>query len=258
MAIQFQASWYHPDTRHPPHSHGELHVSILLRGGVAETVGGRSEHARPLSVVVKDPGVRHADTFGPDGTWMARISLGERGLEDVLDDRRRAVGWRWAHDPTVAAPFLRLVQRATARRVDFPDDDPDALDLLAALTARHAPASGEPPAWLQDTIHFARAQWDPALSVSALARRAGVHPVYLARCTRRWYGVGLGDELRRQRLRAAAMAVTESPGTVSAIAHDLGFSDEAHLCREFRRATGVTPGRYRRLVREMRLCAAPR
>lgn len=34
----------------------------------------------------------------------------------------------------------------------------------------------------------------------------------------------------------------------SAIAVDSGFSDQAHLCREFRRVTGLSPGDLRRFV----------
>ena len=96
-----------------------------------------------------------------------------------------------------------------------------------------------------------RAEWHPALSVADVARRAGVHPVYLARCVRRWYGVGLGEELRRIRLNAAAQALAGSEETVSRIAHAHGFADESHLSREFARATGSTPGRFRRLVRTL-------
>jgi AraC-like DNA-binding protein len=75
--------------------------------------------------------------------------------------------------------------------------------------------------------------------------------VYLARSVRRWYGTGVGEELRRLRIRSAAGAIAESGATVSTVAHAHGFADEAHLCRAFRRALGVTPGRYRALVRDL-------
>jgi AraC family transcriptional regulator len=54
--------------------------------------------------------------------------------------------------------------------------------------------------------------------------------------------------LRRARLRRAADAVGRTRATISTIAYETAFADEPHLCRAFTRATGVTPGRYRRLV----------
>jgi AraC family transcriptional regulator len=129
------------------------------------------------------------------------------------------------------------------------------VDLLATFTARPAPAPrGRPPAWLARLMTEVRESWQPRVSVRDVARRADVHPVYLARAVRRWYGTGMGDELRRQRLRVAAAAVAGAAGTVSAAAQAAGFADEPHLCREFRRAVGLTPGRYRDLLRGWQGC----
>jgi AraC-like DNA-binding protein len=38
---------------------------------------------------------------------------------------------------------------------------------------------------------------------------------------------------------------------VSTVAHSRGFADEPHLCRDFLRSVGTTPGRYRTLVRDL-------
>jgi len=96
-----------------------------------------------------------------------------------------------------------------------------------------------------------RESWHPGLTVADIAARAGVHPVYLARCVRRWFDTGVSEELRRLRIRSAAEAMMQTSGTVSRIAHAGGFADEPHLCREFRREVGITPGRYRALVGDL-------
>ncbi|MNC99475.1 DNA-binding transcriptional activator FeaR [compost metagenome] len=54
--------------------------------------------------------------------------------------------------------------------------------------------------------------------------------------------------MRRERMRAATEGIAAAAESVSSVAHGTGFSDEAHLCREFRRAIGTTPGRFRTLV----------
>lgn len=247
--LSFDADAYRAGTRHPSHRHDALHLSLVLNGRVAETVGGVTEYASALSVVAKDAGVVHANDFGVAGAKLARLTLPAGTVGALIDDPARAAGWRWTHDATVAEPFLRLVRRGRAGSVAFGADDPDLLDLLAAFTARAAAAPrGRPPEWLADMMAELRATWRPGVTVCDVARRAGVHPVYLARCVRRWYGTGVGEELRRLRLRWAVAATVETRDTVSTVAHARGFADEPHLCREFRRATGMTPGRYRALV----------
>ena len=233
-----------------PHEDGGLQISLVMRGALAETVGGTTEVAGALSIVVKDPGVVHADRFGPAGADILRLSTRHRTLGELLDDPRRSIPWAWVHTPGVAAPFLRLARRMTGASVVVADDDPDVVDLVACLTARPARTT-DPPAWLVRTMDAMRAEWHSSLRVADVARRAGVHPVYLARCVRRWYGVGVGTELRRIRLNAAAQALVAGSESVSRIAHTHGFADEPHLSREFSRATGSTPGRFRRLVRTL-------
>lgn len=247
--LAFHADAYAPGARHRSHAHDELHFSVVLAGRVTERVGNATEWAGPLSVVAKDPGVVHADDFGPSGARLARLTLTSTTLGELLGTPGRSPGWRWTHDPLVAEPFLRLVRRASGQAMSVAATDPDVVDLLAAFIAR--PASGvrgNPPQWLTNVIRDAREAWHPDRSVATLAGDAGVHPVYLARCVRRWFGTTLGAELRRQRLRAAVAAIAETTRTISDVAHSMGFADEPHLNRDCRAMIGLTPGRYRQLL----------
>lgn len=247
--LDFHAATYDARLYQPPHQHDDLHLSIVLRGRIAETVGGRTERAGTLSVVAKDPGVVHADAFGPEGATVARLSLAGGGVSCLVDDERRAFAWRWSHDLAVAVPFLRLVRRAAGPWARFAPDDADVVDVLAAITARRASTTrGDPPAWLARVVERIRDGWTPGLRVTDVAHDARVHPVYLARCVRRWYGTGVAELMRQQRLRVAAQRIGAATGTVSTIAHATGFADEAHLCREFKRTLGITPGRFRSVL----------
>jgi AraC family transcriptional regulator len=247
--LRFATSSYAPHTRQVPHTHDELQVSVILRGAVRERVGTDVEEAGALSVVVKDPGVAHADEFGPGPAVVARLAIAGVVLADIVDAGRGAEPWRWSHQPAAAAPFLRMVRRATSGTDVFDAADDDVTDLLSALTARRASvARGNPPAWLRDVTASIGERWTPGTTVRDVALAAGVHPVYLARCVRRWHGVSAADLLRRARLRHAAAVVARADGTVSRAAHAAGYADEPHLCRDFASAYGVTPGRYRRLA----------
>jgi len=247
--LAFDVSDYSKGTRHEPHEHEELQLSIVLKGSVSETVGAASEYGSALSVVAKDPGLVHANEFGNAGAKIARLSLRFALFSQLVEDHTRAFDWRWTHDPRVAKPFVRLVCRAYTEGVrSFDAHDPDVLDLLAAFTARPAQTKGEPPAWLVETVRHLHESWQPGLRVADVAQRAGVHPVYLARCVRRWYGRGVAEELRQLRMRSATNALAQNKETVSRIAHAFGFADEPHLCREFRQTLGVTPRRYRSIL----------
>lgn len=246
--LRLHSNAYAAGTRHARHEHDELQISLILRGEVREQVGGESQWGGALSVVVKDPGVQHADDFGTRGAFMARLSVPRTEFARLVEPER-ATHWRWTHVARVARPFLRLVGRGNAGEREFTHDDSDVLDLVAAITARAAATNGNPPAWLAEAARQMTEGWSPRLSIADVARGAGVHPVYLARCIRRWYGCAAGDLLREARLSHAAESLLAADRTASAVAHETGFADEAHLCRALRDAVGSTPGCFRRTTR---------
>ena len=91
------------------------------------------------------------------------------------------------------------------------------------------------------------ADGDPTLlRVDDLARRLSMSERSVQRLARTHVGMSPGALIRRRRLQEAAARVREDPGAdVASIAADLGYSDHAHLTREFRRVLGFTPTGYR-------------
>lgn len=256
-SLSLNITRYQPGSHQPAHAHDALHLSLVLHGGLAESIGGHTEPMGPMSVVSKDPGVTHANRWGEQGALIARLSIAGHGLGDVAD-RTIHHAWSWQRDVAVAAPFLRIVSRARTTDSMVSPDDADLPDLIAALTARRGgELRSDPPAWLREVVALMRDGWHPGLSVGDVARQAGVHPVYLARCMKRWYRTSVGDELRRIRLRHAARGLANLAVSVAQIAHENGFADESHLCRSLSDATSFTPLRLRKVVSHAAALARP-
>ena len=240
---------YSPGVHQPAHAHDDLQITIVLRGSLEERVGATVERATALSVVVKDPGVVHDDRFGTAGALTARLVLGRTALADLVEHPSRARGWRWLHGAVLVRPFLRIVRCGVDGHRAFAVDHDDILDILAAISARFAvPTPRGEPRWLADAVAGIRDGWRAGLTVRDVARAAGVHPVYFARCVRRWYRVGAADLLRQARLRQAARHIADADPTIATVAYASGFADESHLNREFSQVTGVPPARFRRLA----------
>lgn len=87
---------------------------------------------------------------------------------------------------------------------------------------------------------------DPGLfRVDDLAREAAMSVRHLERHFRDHVGVGPKWVIRRYRLYEAAQRGQSSTGVRWAhVAADLGYSDQAHLIRDFRTMFGVTPHQY--------------
>jgi YesN/AraC family two-component response regulator len=98
---------------------------------------------------------------------------------------------------------------------------------------------------LQRARECIHAHFSDNLTLAQVARAAGVHPVYLGQIFRQEFGETLGEYLNRIRVRAAAGLLANSELPLSTLALDLGFYDQSHFTRVFRRLTGATPGMFR-------------
>jgi AraC-like DNA-binding protein len=82
-----------------------------------------------------------------------------------------------------------------------------------------------------------------ARTLAAWAARLGTTTRSLARAFQREARMSFTAWRRQVRLRAALVRLAEG-APVTAVAHDLGFGSASAFIRDFRRATGVTPGQY--------------
>lgn len=84
------------------------------------------------------------------------------------------------------------------------------------------------------------------IQLSELALSVGVHPVHLTRAFREQHGVTIPAYVRQLRVDAARKLLKSSSLSLADIAGMVGFADQSHLTRVFKRLTGVPPGQYRR------------
>lgn len=88
--------------------------------------------------------------------------------------------------------------------------------------------------------------------VSDLADHVGKSVRTLQRRVRTSTGCPPKRFLAMQRFRRSVYEIAAGGNGLSTIAFDLGFSDQAHLTRDFRRHAGVTPGAFRKAWRKPR------
>ena len=229
-------------------------VTLVVAGSLRETVGRTDEVARALSIVVKPGDTEHADHFGEHGTRTVQISLTAGEAAALREWEPAARQWRWTHAGPAVPAFLRLL----AFLRSGPNDDGllerGVTDLLASLREVVDDTRRDPPRWLSR----AREEIDDvgcSVRVRDVAARAGVHPVYLARQFRRFFGSSVVSYLQRARVTRAADLIASSSMPLSAVAFQAGFADQSHLSRSFRVGTGFTPGAYAGFIRSRRSCA---
>ena len=134
---------------------------------------------------------------------------------------------------------------ALARRLVVPAHRPGGQAQFIA-----APAAPRDPEGLGRALDWARARLDQPLTVSDLARAAGLSTRQLGRRMRAELRAGPLDWLHQQRIVRARELLERTDASVEQVAASCGLGTAATLRRHFHRATGVTPTAYRSLFRE--------
>lgn len=84
------------------------------------------------------------------------------------------------------------------------------------------------------------------LRIDHLADRFNLSANYVSEYFRKFTGESLQRYITQYKIRLVEQRLAHSPLTISQIAGELGFTDESHLGRQFRKYNGQSPAAYRK------------
>ena len=114
-----------------------------------------------------------------------------------------------------------------------------------------APIDSDPRfARLASAVERMRRDFAEPLRIATLAEQSGMSLSRFERLMRAVLRVSPRQFLTRLRVEAAAEQLRTNSRSLAALALDCGFCDQPTFCRQFKEATGVQPGAYRRLAQE--------
>jgi AraC-like DNA-binding protein len=150
-------------------------------------------------------------------------------------------------DRELLGRFLAAHQRLGSA-VSAMEGDSLLIGVLAELVARHAGGRLAPLTNREHpSVHRARDYLDTHyadnISLHDLARQAGLSPFYLHRTFSRQVGLPPHAYQAQTRIARAKTLLLEGLA-IADVAAQTDFADQSHFTRQFRRWTGVAPGRY--------------
>lgn len=109
---------------------------------------------------------------------------------------------------------------------------------------------GFQPCRIRRAVALMEANFPAKLSREEMARAAGLSVSYFSKLFTQCIGLSPHQYLVLCRLRHAKrlLATLEENLSIVDVAAEAGFADQAHFCRHFRRAYGMSPLTFRRTV----------
>ena len=238
-----RSSWSAPE---PTESYG---VVFVRRGCFRRRVDGFESFLDPVSLYVDEPGHEQQVAHPCDG--------GDECTQIVLSGV--AVGALWgdlspSRGPIFTSSAADLVHRrlvSSLRSGDSFDLAERVGQLLAAVREcgtriRHrgrATTAAARHRVVDDAREAIAVQ--PTIGLFELARVVAVSPHHLSRIFRVETGETISRYRNRARVRLALERLADRERSLSRLAGELGFADQAHLARVVRREVGSTPSALR-------------
>ena len=243
------------------HTHDSYVIAAITAGVEAFHYRGTVERAAAGSLGLVDPGTLHTGHAGIPEGWSYRVLYPS---VDSVTAVARELGAPagipgFGSAVVVDQELTRLVQQLhLAAERDQTLAATTLLRLLLARTVRlhttircpAAPpaAAGQQAARLARDLLAARITDPPTLD--ELAEAVGARPFPLLRAFRSEYGLPPHAWLTQRRVTTARGLLDAGTAPADA-AVSVGFVDQAHLSRHFRRIIGVPPGTYQRARRNV-------
>ncbi len=245
----------HVNYAYPRHTHDHYALCVVDHGLQSFTHKGTKYYTPPNGLILINPDIVH--TGEPAKAQGFRI----RALYPTLE-QLQAVASELQGCPSTA-PFFQNVRiddtQATRHflqlhRALTTDSDPLVVETLyfntmAYLIEHYAELKlspqtlGDERRAVQQAIDYIQSNYGARLDLAALASEVGFSRYYFLRVFHQTVGMPPHAYVQNVRVQRAQDLIRQGESLAS-VAHAVGFSNQSHLTRSFKRFVGITPGAF--------------
>ncbi|MCM2290951.1 AraC family transcriptional regulator [Allorhizobium sp. BGMRC 0089] len=238
-----------------PHRHDTYALGLTLHGVQTFRYRGSSRFSQPGNILVLHPDEVHDGAAGTEVGLIYRMVYLSPHVIGSASHHRNSL-------PFVSDPIVKdkqLLQALADLLGDLEQQPTDLLmdDATMRIVSRleaHAQHPSRPlRASAQKAVQLARdfldSHADRLVRSTDLEAATGLDRYELARQFRRLTGTSPHRYVIMRRLERAKSLIIDGL-SLADIAFSVGFADQAHFTRHFRRAFGMTPGRWSTLIRQ--------
>jgi AraC-like DNA-binding protein len=233
-----------------PHAHDDYVIAVNTAGFERVRLDGRNSEVEPFKLTVYNPGQVQSGS-GSQGWAFRAAYLQPTVVQHIARDwhvTTRAIHFEnpVIQDPDIVMGFLKW--HVNLKRSSTLETETHLIGWLGLLLERHGHGRlnvGRDHQAVCKAIAFLEENRHADVSLEALSAVAGLSRSYLVRAFQKATGTSPHLYQLQLRIRAARKAL-QGPQSLAEIALDLGFHDQPHFGRTFKRMTGLTPQQFRR------------
>ena len=230
-----------------PHRHENARFVFVLHGNFREKFERKERCCKPFTGIFRTPDEKHYGIYDK-GVVCLSVDLAPSWLKRLENFSVKLVAPDDFHSQSLSYLITKIANEMTF------DDDVSSLAIDSLLTEiavdmyrNFSDANNDRhPRWLKTVVEYIQENSSANLSLNEIASVAQVHPVHLSRTFRNHYRQTVAEYIRRFRVESACDLLLSSNLTIAQIALDVGFADQSHFTKIFKRLTFETPAQFRK------------
>jgi AraC family transcriptional regulator len=237
---------YHHITACPWHYHQNAHFAFTTGGTLKETHRAFQLHLQAGSLLYNHSDDPHCNSDYSDHVSALHVDMDRTWFEN--HDLPFHGGVHELKDPVLKNQFYRILKELHI------NDGGTALTLeallLEAMQHMLQQKAHKDGSWAARVKNLLYDRYNEKILLKEVAREAGLHPTYLCQQFPAVFHCSFGEYLRKIRIeKAVEQMLTHPRRSLTEIALDVGFSDQSHFIRTFKRNVGVTPKTFQKGIR---------
>lgn len=213
-------------------------------------------HAEPSGcLVIRDAGQvfsTRSNTVSPSGGICREVHIAPEFLHTLVDEARNDISPFEFATPVLTSP---AASQAVLGLHELVDNQSSHIErearFYSLIDAVSKATAGQPQRprirrgnfRIGQAVNHLKDNFDQPIQLDELAKIVDMNPFVLLRHFKQEIGVTPGDYLLTYRINRAKQFIKEGR-TLSDVANLCGFSDQSHFTHQFRRRTGITPGKF--------------
>ncbi|PWQ95943.1 AraC family transcriptional regulator [Leucothrix arctica] len=243
------------------HVHDGFCIGVIESGAQRFYRSGSNHLAAKNSIIIVNADQVHDGCRATDNGWSYRAIYPKPEKlmaisSEFQNSSDTAIPWfpdAVVHDPIVANQLRQLytcLQQSTNQLLR----ESMYLASMTSLISRHSKQRtrlqtlGKEPKAVQLVREYIDSHFDQNISLAALASLSGLSPFYLARLFAKTTGLPPHAYQNQRQIHSAKQQLL-SGVKPSEVAASCGFTDQSHFNRHFKKAFGITPGAYQRMMK---------
>jgi len=238
-------SYYKDKSSLPLHYHKNPYFCYVLNGKYSEYSVRTDFTCSKGDVIFHPQHTEHHNNFSDNPATCFNLEFSESWINKFVETKLNLCSIVKKSDYRIQSPVLKIYKELNNY------DDLSSLMIEGLLLetianfSRNNSVNSFVPYYLKKIVEYLNDEYHSNPSLLQLAQIADVSPEHLVREFRKVFKLTIGEYLRQVKVKQSCYMLRHTDKDLSDIAFEMGFSDQSHFGRVFKKQTSLTPLEYR-------------